>query len=114
MHGPVSLGIAAIETLVSNQDNAYIDDPCTVRRTIFVPADDVSPIDFDITAEQRDALYQRGLQAGQDVLEDVELRRLSVGLRRPARVVLAIRARSRSLRGDVRMRPTSSGEAGRP
>lgn len=63
--GPVSLGIAAIETLVSNQDNAYIDDPCTVRRTIFVPAHDVSPIDFDITAEQREALYQRGFQAGQ-------------------------------------------------
>lgn len=68
VHGPVSLGIAAIETLVSNQDNAYIDDPCTVRRTIFVPADDTSPIDFDITAQQRDALYQRGLQAGQDFL----------------------------------------------
>jgi NTE family protein len=66
--GPVSLGIAAIETLVSNQDNAYIDDPCTVRRTIFVPADEVSPIDFDITAEQREALYQRGLQAGQQFL----------------------------------------------
>jgi NTE family protein len=69
VHGPVSLGIAAIETLVSNQDNAYIDDPCTVRRTIFVPANEVSPIDFDITAEQREALYQRGLQAGQQFLK---------------------------------------------
>jgi NTE family protein len=69
VHGPVSLGIAAIETLVSNQDNAYIDDPCTVRRTIFVPADEVSPIDFDITAEQREALYQRGLHAGQEFLK---------------------------------------------
>ncbi len=69
VHGPVSLGIAAIETLVSNQDNAYIDDPCTVRRTIFVPADEVSPIDFGITAQQRDALYQRGLQAGQQFLQ---------------------------------------------
>lgn len=68
VHGPVSLGLAAIETLVSNQDNAYIDDPCTVRRTIFVPADEVSPIDFDITAQQREALYQRGLQAGQQFL----------------------------------------------
>jgi NTE family protein len=68
VHGPISLGIAAIETLVSNQDNAHIDDPCTVRRTIFVPADEVSPIDFDITAEQRDALYQRGLLAGQGFL----------------------------------------------
>lgn len=69
VHGPVSLGIAAIETLVSNQDNAYIDDPCTVRRTIFVPAGDVSPIDFGITPEQRDALYQAGLQAGQAFLK---------------------------------------------
>ena len=69
VHGPVSLGIAAIETLMSNQDNAYIDDPCTVRRTIFVPANEVSPIDFDITADQREALYQRGLQAGQQFLK---------------------------------------------
>ncbi|AXN44968.1 hypothetical protein DSM43518_03177 [Mycobacterium marinum] len=69
VHGPVSLGIAAIETLVSNQDNAYIDDPCTVQRTIFVPADGVSPIDFDITSEQRDALYRRGLQAGHKFLQ---------------------------------------------
>ncbi|RFD24617.1 hypothetical protein MUBE_13070 [Mycobacterium uberis] len=69
VHGPVSLGIAAIETLVSNQDNAYTDDPCTVRRTIFVPTDEVSSIDFEVTAEQREALYQRGLQAGQQFLE---------------------------------------------
>jgi len=69
VRGPVSLGMAAIETLVSNQDNAYIDDPCTVRRTIFVPAADVSPIDFDITAEQREALYLRGLQAGREFLK---------------------------------------------
>lgn len=69
VHGPVSLGLAAIETLVSNQDNAYIDDPCTVRRTVFVAADEVSPIDFDITVQQREALYQRGLQAGQQFLQ---------------------------------------------
>jgi NTE family protein len=69
VHGPVSLGIAAIETLVSNQDNSYIDEPCTVRRTIFVPAEEVSPIDFDLSAQDRDALYQRGLQAGQEFLK---------------------------------------------
>lgn len=69
VRGPVSLGIAAIETLVSNQDNAYIDDSCTMLRTIFVPADEVSPIDFNITVEQRQALYQSGLQAGQQFLK---------------------------------------------
>lgn len=68
VHGPVSLGIAAIETLLSNQDNAYVDDPCTVRRTIFVPVDGISPIDFDLTAEQREGLYQSGVRAGRDFL----------------------------------------------
>lgn len=68
VHGPVSLGIAAVETLMGNQDNAYIDDPCTVRRTIFVPADEVSPIDFGLSPQQRDALYQNGLQAGRRFL----------------------------------------------
>jgi len=32
-------------------------------------ANDVSSIDFDITTEQREALYQQGLQAGQDFLK---------------------------------------------
>lgn len=68
VHGPVSLGFAALETLLSDQDAAYIDDPCTVRRTIFVPAENISPIDFDIGAEQRDALFARGVKAGQDFL----------------------------------------------
>ncbi|GAB4944944.1 hypothetical protein MAHJHV51_30150 [Mycobacterium avium subsp. hominissuis] len=40
-----------------------------MRRTIFVPAEDVSPIDFDITAQQREALYERGRQAGQQFLQ---------------------------------------------
>jgi NTE family protein len=39
-----------------------------VRRTIFVPAEGVSPIDFGITAEQRETLYQSGLRAGRDFL----------------------------------------------
>ena len=40
VHGPVSLGIAAVETLVSNQDNAYIDDPCTT--TMFIRGESAS------------------------------------------------------------------------
>ena len=68
VHGPVSLGIAAVETLMGNQDDAYIDDPCTVRRTIFVPVDEVSPIDFDLSTQQREALYQSGLRAGRRFL----------------------------------------------
>ena len=68
VHGPLSLGLAALETLLSDQDAAYIDDPCTVRRTIFVPAEGISPINFDITNAQRDALYASGLKAGREFL----------------------------------------------
>lgn len=68
VYGPISLGIAVLETLLSDQDAAYINEPCTVRRTIFVPAENVSPIEFDITAEQREALYESGLRAGERFL----------------------------------------------
>jgi NTE family protein len=64
----VSLGIAAVETLLSAQDAAYVDDPCTVRRTIFVPALDVSPLDFTISPAAQQALYDRGVQAGEKFL----------------------------------------------
>ena len=69
VRGPLSLAFAALETLISDQDSAYIDDPCTVRRTIFVPAQSVGTLDFDITEEERQALYDRGLQAAQHFLE---------------------------------------------
>ena len=69
IRGPLSLAFGALETLISDQDAAYIDDPCTVRRTIFVPAESVGTLDFDITAEERDALYDRGLHAAEQFLE---------------------------------------------
>ena len=65
----MSLAFGALETLISDQDAAYVDDPCTVRRTIFVPAESVGTLDFDISAEERDALYNRGLDAAQQFLE---------------------------------------------
>ncbi|WP_182347348.1 patatin-like phospholipase family protein [Tomitella gaofuii] len=66
--GPFSIALAALGTLLSNQDAAYMNDPCTVRRTIFVPSDAVSPIDFDITAAQVDALYARGAESARGFL----------------------------------------------
>jgi NTE family protein len=68
IRGPLSLAFGALETLISDQDAAYVDDPCTVRRTIFVPTESVSTLDFDITPEERDALYNRGLHAAEEFL----------------------------------------------
>jgi NTE family protein len=62
------LAFGALETLISDQDAAYIDDPCTVRRTIFVPTESVGTLDFDISADERDALYNRGVRAAEEFL----------------------------------------------
>lgn len=70
VRGPLSVGLAALETLVGNQDAAYIDDPCTVRRTVFVPVPDISTVDFDITTAERERLFARGVQAGEQFVKD--------------------------------------------
>lgn len=69
IRGPLSLAFGALETLISDQDAAYIDDPCTVQRTIFVPTESVSALDFDLTDEERAALYDRGLRAAEEFLQ---------------------------------------------
>jgi len=68
VRGPVSLGIAALDTLLTDQDDAYASEPCTVRRTVFVPTEGVSAVDFDLTREQSDGLYDAGRQAGDGFL----------------------------------------------
>ncbi len=68
VRGPLALGIAAIDTLFTNQDSAYVDSPCTVRRTVFVPTEGVSAVDFDITAAQSRTLYDDGVDAAQKFL----------------------------------------------
>lgn len=68
VRGPLAVGLAALDTLLTDQDNAYIDEPCTVRRTIFVPTDEVSAVDFDLTTSQSQGLYDGGLAAGRAFL----------------------------------------------
>lgn len=68
IRGPLSLAFGALETLISDQDSAHIDDRCTVMRTIFVPTDSVGTLDFTLSAEDREALYQRGLHAAEEFL----------------------------------------------
>ena len=66
--GPVELGLAALDTLLTDQGNAYLDDPCTVERTVFVPTSGVSVVDFDLDAATTDRLYRAGREAAQDFL----------------------------------------------
>lgn len=68
VRGPLGIGLAALETLLNDQDASYVDQPCTVVRTVFVPASGVSPVDFGITPAQSQALYDAGRAAGERFL----------------------------------------------
>lgn len=68
VRGPIAIGIAAIDTLFTSQDAAYTDDVCTVKRTVFVPTDEVSAVDFSIDQQRADLLYANGVQAAKDFL----------------------------------------------
>lgn len=68
VRGVLSLALAAVETLFTGRDAAYVDAPCTVRRTVFVPTDDLSAVDFSLTPAQVRSLYDAGLQSAREFL----------------------------------------------
>lgn len=68
LDGPVALGLAALDTLLTDQGTAYLEDRCTVERTVFVPTDGVSVVDFDLDAATTERLYVSGVAAAQDFL----------------------------------------------
>ncbi len=68
VNGPLAIGVAAIDTLFTAQDSAYVDSECTVVRTIFVPTDDVSSVDFDLGQTQKKRLFDQGSRAARDFL----------------------------------------------
>lgn len=68
LDGPLALGLAAIEALLLSQDTAYVEEPCTVVRTVFVPSEGVSPVDFDLSRATQEALWTSGRSAVQRFL----------------------------------------------
>jgi NTE family protein len=66
--GPIGIGLAALDTLLTDQGNAYLDDDCTVERTIFVPTPDISIVDFDLDAAAAQELYESGRTAAERFL----------------------------------------------
>ena len=68
VRGPLALGLAAVEALLLAQDTAYVDEPCTVERTVFVPTDDTSSVDFDLPPAAQEDLWQRGRSAAERFL----------------------------------------------
>ncbi|MCW2778059.1 MAG: patatin-like phospholipase family protein [Frankiales bacterium] len=68
VHGPFGIGLAALDTLLTDQDAAHVEDPCTVVRTVFVPTDGVSAVDFGLDDAAQDALSAAGTAAARSFL----------------------------------------------
>ena len=68
LDGAVAIGLAALDTLLTDQGTAYLEDPCTVERTVFVPTSGVSVVDFDLDAATTERLFTSGVTAAEDFL----------------------------------------------
>ena len=67
--GLVSLTEAMVGTLTHWYDQAHLDDPAVVARTIFVDTTGYKATDFSITREAQDHLFENGRAAAQKWLE---------------------------------------------
>jgi len=70
VEGPLAVGLAALDTLLTDQGTSYLDDPCTVRRTVFVPTAGTSIVDFDIDESTQERLHAAGRSAAADFLRE--------------------------------------------
>jgi len=82
LDGPLALGLAAVEALLLSQDTAYVEEPCTVSRTVFVPTEGVSPIDFGLTEQVQDVLWDAGGRAAAGFLAGWDFERYVATCRR--------------------------------
>lgn len=82
LDGPVALGLAALDTLLTDQGTAYLEDRCTVERTVFVPTDGVSVVDFDLDAATTERLFDAGVTAAQEFLSGWDFARHVAACRR--------------------------------
>jgi len=59
---------AILATMLSAQDQQFIEDPAVLRRTIFVNTTGVKPTNFDIRMNQLEWLYLNGRHAAEEFL----------------------------------------------
>ncbi len=86
VNGPVEIGLAALDTLLTDQGSSYLEDDCTVQRTVFVPTEGVSVVDFDLDAGTAERLYAAGRIAADSFLSGWDFARYVAHCRRVATV----------------------------
>lgn len=67
--GPVYLLETLIATLIAGHDQTYLDHPWVRARTVFVDTRAVNALDFNITGEQQQLLYDNAFGATERFLE---------------------------------------------
>ncbi len=65
----VGLARAVLDTMANAHDRMHLDDPDTLKRTIFVDTLDIKVTDFDITSAQQEALYKNGQHGAEKFLQ---------------------------------------------
>ncbi len=66
--GPIEFTRAILETMMNAHDQMHLDDPCTLRRTVFVDTGAIDTLDFDITRDEQAMLYQKGRHGAEKFL----------------------------------------------
>jgi NTE family protein len=66
--GPPNLLESVITTMLVGRDQAYLNQPWVSARTIRVDSTDIGFLDFDISANEIDALYMKGYAAAERFL----------------------------------------------
>jgi NTE family protein len=66
---PLGIAIACLQTLMNDEFNRYhLDSEGVNRRTIFVDADDVDPLNFSLTTADQNRLFGQGVRAAETFL----------------------------------------------
>lgn len=70
VRGPVSTGIALVETAIEACQAEHVLDPCNIARSVYVDTAGVSAIDFEVGEEQQEHLLAAGQEGARRFLRD--------------------------------------------
>jgi len=66
--GTVQFSEALLATMLNAHDQMHLDDPCVIRRTMFVDTAQINGLDFNITPAKQELLFQNGRHGAEKLL----------------------------------------------
>ncbi|HLN79125.1 MAG TPA: patatin-like phospholipase family protein [Nocardioidaceae bacterium] len=68
VHGPVSTGIALVETAIEANQAEHVLDPCNIARSVYVDTAGISAIDFGLDEREQVQLLEAGTEGARKFL----------------------------------------------